>query len=147
MTASDRETAPVGPAGRPLADSSRVELMAQQLTQARGLGGLVRSLKELRATLERHFAEEEAPDGFFDMVGERSAHHLGPIAQLRQQHVAFLRETDMIAALAQACLAGPVAEVLKQAADLARRIQQHEMRESDLLVEAMNSDADAGSGD
>ena len=144
MVAPDSETAPVGPEGRLLADSSRVELMAQQLKQAHGLGALVHSLKELRAILERHFSEEEAPDGFFDMVRERSAHHLGRIAQFRQQHDAFLRETDTIAALAQACLAGPVAEILKQAADLARRIEQHEMKESDLLVEAMNSDAGAG---
>ena len=121
--------------------------MARSLHRAQGLGQLAQSLRTLRFTLEVHFCSEEAPDGFFDMVRERAAAYVSRVEQLRQEHVALLRETELILDRIRACVAGPVAEIMKQAGTLAYRIERHEASENDLLGEAMSTDVGAGEED
>lgn len=127
-----------------LVDERHVKDAVQRVRQADRLRDLVRLLGELGGTLEAHFGREEEPDGFFDLIRDRSAVHIGPVEQLRREHVAFMRDVETLAEKARACLAGPVAEIYRQAADLAARLERHEKRESDLLGEAMNRDPGAG---
>lgn len=147
MSEADRESRVASPEERFLDEHRRLDEVMRHVGHAHGLGELVRSLKDLRALIEPHFVFEEAPGGFFEMVRDRAALHLGRVEQLRQEHAALLRDIDRIGERARACLAGPVAEVLTAAAELARRLERHEAQERELLIDAMNTDGDSGAGD
>jgi hypothetical protein len=147
MSESDRDPAGAGPEDRFLEEHRRLEEVLRHVAHAHGLGELALALRDLRTLLEPHFGYEEAPGGFFEMVRERAALHVGRVEQLRQEHASLLREVDRVGEETRACLAGPVAAVLKQATELARRLAKHEARERELLIDAMNTDGDSGSGD
>jgi hypothetical protein len=144
MSTADRERLESHRAEQLVADDRRVAAMARAVRRRQGLGTLAHSLKDLRATLVVHFAGEEAPDGFFDMIIDRAPACIGRVERLRHEHSAFLRDVDLILEQVRACLAGPVADIMKRATTLADRIEQHEASESDLLGDAMRSDVGAG---
>ena len=83
---------------------------------------------------------EEAPGGFFDSVRGAAPRFGATIEALREDHRLFLKDVDALATGARACLAGPVAEVLKQAAELGRRLRDHETREGEVLLDALYDD-------
>ena len=118
--------------------------MIQQATKgiagARTLVELLHRLQELRLLIAPHFTDEERPDGFFDLIRARSSRHLGAVKQLETEHQALLGAIDGLAEQARACLAGPVAHILKEAAELARRMHEHETREDALLGDALYID-------
>jgi hemerythrin HHE cation binding domain-containing protein len=143
MSIADRERLTSQDATRLFEADRRIAELAGSLRHTQGLGELARSLRHLRFTLEVHFASEEAPDGFFDMLRDRAAANVARVEHLRHDHVMFLRDVDLIQDRVRACLAGPVAELMRQAAALADRVEQHEKRESDLLGEAMSTDVGA----
>lgn len=144
MTTADRQRLTSHEAEQMLAADQRIAAMARSLRGVQGLGHLAQSLRHLRFTLEVHFAGEEAPDGFFDMIRDRAAVHVARVEQLRQEHGALLRDVDAIVDQIRACLAGPVAAIMTQASALADRIERHEGRESELLGDAMSTDVGAG---
>jgi len=111
-----------------------------RLGSASDLRELLQRLHELRLLIAPHFTDEERPDGFFDLIRARSARHLGAVKQLENEHQAFLGAIDGLAEQARACLAGPVAHILKEAAELARRMHEHEAREDALLGDALYID-------
>jgi len=120
-----------------------IQDLTRQLEEVADLIGLQVRLEAFRTFLEPHFAEEEAPDGFFDLVRGGASRHLAKLRQLEEEHATLLGNIDAIAEQARACLAGPVAEVLKQAARLAQRVREHEAHESALLVDALYVDVGA----
>ena len=111
-----------------------------RLGSASDLRELLQRLHELRLLIAPHFTDEERPDGFFDLIRARSARHLGAVKQLENEHQAFLGALDGLAEQARACLAGPVAHILKEAAELSRRMHEHEAREDALLGDALYID-------
>ena len=111
-----------------------------RLGSASDLRELLQRLHELRLLIAPHFTDEERPDGFFDLIRARSARHLGAVKQLENEHQAFLGAINGLAEQAQACLAGPVTHILKEAAELARRMHEHEVREDALLGDALYID-------
>jgi len=111
-----------------------------RLGSASDLRELLQRLHELRLLIAPHFTDEERPDGFFDLIRARSSRHLGAVKQLETEHQALLGEIDGLAAQARACLVGPVAHILKEAAELARRMHEHEVREDALLGDALYID-------
>jgi Hemerythrin HHE cation binding domain len=143
MEIADRERFTSHEAQRLFEADRRIAELAGSLRHTQGLGELACSLRHLRFTLEVHFASEEAPDGFFDMLRDRAAANVAPVEQLRHEHVTLMHDIDAIQERVRACLAGPVAEIMKQAGALADRVARHEGRESDLLGEAMSTDAGA----
>lgn len=147
MDTADRQRLTTHEAERLLAADRRIADMARSLHRVQGLGQLAQSLRTLRFTLEVHFCSEEAPDGFFDMIRDRATAYVAQVEQLRQEHVALLRETELILDQIRACVAGPVAAIMKQAGTLADRIERHEASENNLLGEAMNTDVGAGEED
>lgn len=146
MSTVDRQRLTTHEAEQLLAADQRIATMARSLRSVQGLGHLAQSLRHLRFTLEVHFASEEAPDGFFDMIRDRAGLHVARVEQLRQEHGTLLRDVDAMLDQIRACLAGPVAAIMAQASTLADRIERHEARESDLLGDAMSTDAGAGDG-
>jgi uncharacterized protein (UPF0335 family) len=129
-----------------LAADRRIAAMAQSLRGVQGLGHLALSLRHLRDILEVHFSNEEAPDGFFDMIRDRAGLYVERVEHLRQEHAALMHDVDAMLDQVRACLSGPVAAIRTQASTLADRIERHEARESELLGDAMSTDAGAGDG-
>ena len=111
-----------------------------RLGSASDLRELLQHLHELRLQIAPHFTDEERPDGFFDLIRARSARHLGAVKQLENEHRVLLGAIDGLAEQARACLAGPVAHILKEAAELARLLHEHETREDALLGDALYID-------
>jgi hypothetical protein len=127
---------------RILEEHRTIRGVTERVEQARDLGELLTRLTEFKAVLEPHFHTEEAPEGFFEVV--RASHNVGRIGQLQSDHEHLLGEVDRLMACAQACLSGPIAEILRQASDLARRLRDHEAREDKLLLDAMYTDTGFG---
>jgi len=127
-----------------LAQHNQLHELIRQVGNARHLGALLQYLKEVRAVLEPHFTLEEAPGGFFEVAASLDARHLATIVALRNEHDCFLREVDLLAEHAREVVMGPVAGVLKQAADLARRLEQHESRENEILADTIYRDSGQG---
>jgi hypothetical protein len=146
MSTVDRQRLTTHEAEQLLAADQRIAAMARSLRGVQGLGHLAQSLRHLRFTLDVHFASEEAPDGFFDMIRDRAGLYVARVEQLRQEHGTLLRDVDAMLDQIRACLAGPVAAIKAQASTLADRIERHEASESDLLGDAMSTDAGAGDG-
>jgi hemerythrin HHE cation binding domain-containing protein len=144
MTTADRERLERDHAEQLLSEDRRVAAMAGAVRRRQGLGALAHALKDLRATLVNHFAGEEEPDGFFDVIIDRAPVFIGRVEQLRHEHTTFLRDVDLILDRVRACLVGPVAEIMRDAAALAERIERHEAREGNLLGDAMRTDIGAG---
>lgn len=112
----------------------------RRLTSASDLVDLLGRLVELRTLITPHFMDEEKPDGFFDVIRARSGRHLGRVKELEDEHQALFGAIDGLAERARACLAGPVDQILKDAAELARRLAEHEARENALLIDALYVD-------
>jgi hypothetical protein len=123
----------------------KIRELTERLGHAPSLVELLRRLQELRSFMAPHFTDEEAPGGFFDVVRTQASRHLGTVQQLETEHAALLGELDRLAEGARACLVGPVAEILKQAREFARRLHEHEARENELLIDALY--VDVGGGD
>ena len=146
MGTADRQRLTTHEADQLLAADRRIAVVAQSLRGVQGLGHLAQSLRQLRDVLEVHFSNEEAPDGFFDMIRDHSGLYVGRVEQLRKEHVALIRDVDALLDEIRACVAGPVAAIRTHASTLADRIERHESRESDLLGDAMSTDVGAGDG-
>jgi hypothetical protein len=101
---------------------------------------LLQRLHALRELLVLHFLNEEAPDGFFDTMRELASRHIGKVAALSRDHQTFLARIADLEHRAHAVLAGPVAETLRAAGDLAQRIRDHEATENELLVDGLYVD-------
>jgi len=123
----------------------KIRELTERLGHAQSLVDLLRRLQELRLLMVPHFTDEEAQGGFFDVVRTQASRHLGAVRRLEREHEVLLAELDKLAEGARACLAGPVAEVLRQAREFARRTQEHEARENELLIDALY--VDVGGGD
>lgn len=145
MTEAGGEGAIPGASVQALEDHRKIREITERLAQVPSLLELLRRLQELRSLMAPHFRDEEAPGGFFEIVSTQASRHLGAVRQLEQEHAALLREIDSVAERARACLMGPVAEILKQAKELARRLNAHESRENELLIDALY--VDVGGGD
>jgi hypothetical protein len=127
-----------------LEEHRRIEQLARRVGDAPDIAELLRRLEEFRATIVPHFDQEEAPGGFFDLIRSRAARHLDRVRALEAEHGALLGEIDRIADQARACLAGPIAEILRQAGSLARGLSAHEARETRLLVDTLYIDIGEG---
>lgn len=123
-----------------LDDHRRIRDATRHMETARDLADLFGHLREFRALLESHFMSEEAAGGLYDNMRALGAEDPGKIEQLRQEHGELLGEIDGLSRRVQACLDGPVAEVLRKAGELARRLRHHETRENALLMDAAYTD-------
>lgn len=111
-----------------------------RVEKATDLHRLLALLAELRRLLVPHFASEEDDEGFERLLGRRAPHLLSDLDEVLDEHGELLADVDRVAAAARACLDGPVAEVRRQAAELAARLHAHEERETALLVGAVYDD-------
>ena len=141
MTTEPARDEPVAdPREQTLEQHRQIRQLAERLASAPDLAELLQRLREFRSAVVLHFADEEAPEGFFEIVRSRAGRHLEKIQRLEGEHQAFLGELDRLAEQAREVLAGPVAEILRVASDLARKLDDHESRENELLLDALYVD-------
>jgi hypothetical protein len=129
---------------RILAEHRRIRDTVRRLEETPDLGELLMRLADFRGLLVVHFPAEEAPDGFFDAIRSTAPRHLGRLEELRREHAMLLASVDAVAARVRACLAGPVAEVIEEARNLARGVRRHEAAEDELLVDSFYTDLGQG---
>lgn len=143
-TEASGERSVIGTKEQALEEHRRIQQVVRRVGEASDLVELLRRLDEFRAFIVPHFAEEEGSGGFFDQIRARAARHLDQVQQLEAEHGRLLDEIDRLADQARACLAGPVAEVLRRAGLLARGLFDHEARETRLLVDTLYIDVGEG---
>jgi hypothetical protein len=109
---------------------------------------LVELLGKLRDQLAMHFSLEEAY-GYFEDALDAAPHLAGQAERLRSQHYDLYSELCRLSERAEQLLyhETPQDQVPKLAADFQQfsgRFAQHELRESDLIVAALNEELGAG---
>ncbi len=127
-----------------LAEHRRIREITDRFDSAAGLPELLAVLAEARPTLAAHFSGEEADEGFYDRVRSMAPNQTERVDRLEREHQAFLSEVDGLAARAQACLAGPVAQIFGDARSLAQRIRKHEVAEDQIVADSLYGDLGQG---
>ena len=87
---------------------------------------------------------EETAEGLYNMIRSMAPRLLGRMAQLEKEHQTFLDDIDLLGTRARECLAGPVAEVLREAQALTRRLRKHEAAEDEVLLDTLYNDLGQG---
>lgn len=89
-------------------------------------------LNELHSTLMSHFAHEQYPGGFYEYLGTLHPEHHGALRELVDDHNVILSTVRGL--LERARLGDPqgTSGIAQEVADLAKRIEAHELRERDL---------------
>ena len=111
-----------------------------KLRHTRDLRALVPQLEDLHALLLRHFAREEAADGLHAAVERTAPHKVNRVEELFREHRELLAEVAALRAAAREYLEGPLATVLAGIREVAGKLHQHEVAETDLFAEAVNED-------
>lgn len=101
-------------------------------------------LEKLRSQLEHHFAGEEASGGIAADVRRNAPYLLASLEKVFAEHRVFLADVDALHEKTRACLEGPVAEILREISSLARRLRDHETRETELLSDVYYTDYGEG---
>jgi hypothetical protein len=115
-----------------------------ELVDAPDVLTLPAKLDELLKILQAHFEREEAPDGFTKVVEDAAPHQIAKLELIVQEHRTLLAQVEALRWQAQACLDGPVAEILNRVQAFARALREHEHRETDLLTDAIYTDIGGG---
>ncbi len=106
---------------------------------------LLPRLEKLRGLLEHHFEGEEEAEGIRDDVAKTAPYLLGGLERVFAEHEELLQEVDALHAKAREVLEGPVAELRSAVSLLARRLRDHEVRETEFMTEVFNTDYGEGS--
>jgi hypothetical protein len=122
----------------------QIRAVVAEIEATADLEVLLPRLGELRELLEVHFAREEAPDGLHQVVDGTAPRLATSVQALFAEHREMLALLAGISQRARACLEGPVADVRRSAAELCRRLHEHEAAETDLLAGAVYEDIGGG---
>ena len=129
---------------RLMAEHRRIRALTEQFETATELRQLLSVIAEARLAFVEHFRAEEADEGFYDRVRAMAPNHIERVDRLEKQHQIFLAEVDGLTARADACLKGPVAQILADARSLAERLRQHEVAEDEVVADAVYGDTGQG---
>lgn len=122
----------------------QIRSLVAQVEAIADLEELVPRLNALRALLEVHFAREEAPGGLHQVVDGTAPRLATSVEALFDEHREMLALLDAATRRARECLEGPITEVRRAAAELCRRLHEHEAAETDLLAGALYEDIGGG---
>ncbi len=123
----------------------RIRVLLNRLDKTTDLRLIVPQLQELRILLDEHFEQEEAPDGFPQMIAEPAPHHARALEELFDEHKTILSNLDDVIEKALFCLEGPLANVRRGVTSLCEQLRNHEATETELLTDTVYTDL--GSGD
>ncbi len=105
---------------------------------------LLARLEKLRDQLEHHFEGEEGEGGLRDDVVNIAPFLLSSLDKLFTEHREVLLDIEELRAKTQACVEGPMAEILKDVTALVRRMHEHEATESELVSDVYYTDYGEG---
>lgn len=114
--------------------------LAEQISRAGDLKHALLGIERLLPLLRQHFAAEEAPGGLFENIRTTAPQHDACLRDLVAEHQLLAAGLGDWVRRADACLAGPVAELLGGAEQLMQRLLDHEARECELLIDNVNTD-------
>jgi hemerythrin len=104
--------------------------MLEQLGGLEGVEAIHEALASLLLFLRKHFAAEESPDSFFDMIRAGAPKERETVTDLVQQHEQFVATIEQLVAHAEA---GGSAELQADISQLIRGLEAHELIEHRLL--------------
>ena len=122
----------------------RIKQSLDLLDKTTDLRTMVPLLQELRISLDEHFAQEEAPDGFPAMIAEPAPHHARVLDELFDEHKIILSTLDGVIANALFCLNGPLATIRREVTTICGQLRAHETRETELLTDTIYTDLETG---
>ena len=135
-----KQNTPADPIGSGIAeDHALLQQALQHLREAIDIDDTVRTLEDLRALLERHFLEEEAPDGLAANIGDSAPQLVARLQDLLSQHSAFLETIASILQRAEA-IKQSTADLRATVAHLIHDLDEHEKGETKLLVDSVYND-------
>ena len=116
-----------------LEEHQHIEALMDRLKEVCPIDRLQLLLNELHSTLMSHFAHEQYPGGFYEYLGARHPEHHEVLRELVDDHNFILSTVRGL--LERARLGDPqsTSGVAQEVADLAKRIEGHELRERDLV--------------
>jgi hypothetical protein len=116
-----------------------------EVNATKDLPALLPLLEKLRELLNEHFATEDGPDGLHKAIARSEPRFMQSLQEISDEHRVFLVDLDRMIALARTCINGPIAQILKGISDLSQKLHDHEVRETELLVDATYTDIGGGS--
>ncbi len=121
-------------------DHHAIKEILGRLEATTDLHVLLPVLEELRSALAEHFVREEEPEGVHELIASMSPNTVASLQNVLGEHQAFRERLDSLINGARACLEGPLAEVLREAAVLSENLHDHEARETALFTDAAFTD-------
>jgi hypothetical protein len=122
----------------------RIRGLLNQLDTTTDLRLMVPLLQELRILLDEHFEQEEAADGFPQMIADPAPHHARALEELFEEHKTLLANLDDVIEKALFCLEGPLANVRRSVTALCEQLRAHEETETELLTDTVYTDLGIG---
>ena len=134
-----------------MSDSSRLEAVYRDLEKehrrilklierVRGHGsmdGLESLLEQLRAQVIVHFAREQLPDGFYELLGKRAESRREQMQALIADHVAILATLNALLEDVRNAETSAGPNLLEQAMQLTEQLHQHEHREHEFATQTL----------
>jgi hypothetical protein len=118
----------------------QLKALLETVSSARDLTTLVPLLVELRPLLGSHFAHEEAADGLREAVTGPHPRLDERVDAILAEHRTFLDDLGDILERSREVQNVTIPNLLLDVADLTRRLHDHEIRETELLTDAMYTD-------
>ena len=122
---------------RIMEDHLRIRALLDGLNAIPDPNVLVTLLRDLRQTLDNHFALEEGDEGLHSMVALLDPDRAGQVDELLSQHRKLLVLVDDLIRECNKCIAGPLAGIRRDVNALYTTIQNHDAAESELLTELL----------
>ncbi len=122
------------------AEHRRLMKLVDRLRAHGTMTGLAQLLDELRTLLIVHFAREQLPDGFYDILGERVEGRRDEIQALINDHGAILSTLNALLADAKTRDPDVEAVVLDRLTQLLDQLHDHEHREHRFAVDVLGGE-------
>lgn len=127
-----------------LAEHRALREILARMREAEKREDLVARLLEFRSATRQHFDGEEAPGGFYENVILSAPRHQAALEDLREEHGRFLMEAERLTLTARECPDEELDRLRTDVRSLVERLDDHEARENEILLEVMNTDLGAG---
>ena len=115
----------------------RILKLIERLRGHDSLDGLESLLDQLRTLVIVHFAREQLPDGFYDLLGSQGETRRGQIQALIADHGAILATLNALLEDVRNADASAGPNLLEQAMQLTEQLNEHEHREHDFASAAL----------
>lgn len=125
------------------AEHENLGRLVNRLDAARDIETIVPILQELHVALVDHFATEEADDGLHQAIGHTAPEKERALDELFAEHREFLVRLERLRRRADG-IRQSLADMVDQGRRLAADLKAHEVRETELFLDAVYSEHGGG---